>query len=93
MFKKNLPDYQSTIQFNRASLSLALKMRIGNIVLITMVSIYFIVIFSLTTDLNILWIANILWIIFIHIWLCYHLIKGYTQWHNILKTGTKIEKL
>ena len=85
MFKRNLPDYQSTIQYNRASLSLALKLRIFNIILATLVLLYFVILFVLNTE----WDMFLLAIVFL--WLLHSLIKGYIQWHNILKTGTRIE--
>lgn len=86
MFKRNLPDYQSTIQYNRASLRSALKLRIFNIVLATLALSYFVIQFILNTE----WDMFLVTIVFV--WLLYTLIKGYIQWHNILKTGTRIER-
>ncbi len=86
MFKRNLPDYQATIHYNKASLSIALKMRILNIIIGTIASFYFIVLFILNTDWDMLLVSLIFTL------LLYHLIKGYTQWQRILKTGTRIER-
>ncbi len=85
MFKRNLPDYQATIHYNRASLSTALKLRIFNIIITAIASLYFIVLFILNTDWDMLLVA------IVFVWLLYQLIKGYIQWQRILKTGTKIK--
>ena len=86
MFKRNPPDYQATIHYNRASLSTALKLRIFNIIITAIASSYFIVLFILNTDWDMLLVA------IVFVWLLYQLIKGYIQWQRILKTGTKIER-
>ena len=86
MFKRNPPDYQATIHYNRASLSLALKLRIFNIIIGIIASFYFIALFIINTDWDMLVVAAVF------IWLLYSLIKGYIQWQQILKTGTRIER-
>ncbi len=86
MFKRNPPDYQATIHYNRASLSTALKLRIFNIIITAIASSYFTVLFILNTDWDMLLVA------IVFVWLLYQLIKGYIQWQRILKTGTKIER-
>ncbi len=86
MFKRNPPDYQATIHFNRASLSLALKMRIVNIIIFTIALLIFIVLFIVYTGWDMLLVS------FVFIGLLYLLIKGYIQWRHILKTGIKIER-
>lgn len=87
MFRRNLPDYQSTIQYNRASLSLALKIRVINIIIATIALLYFVVLFILNTE----WEMFLVAIVFM--WLLYTLISGYIQWRNIMRTGTRIERL
>ena len=86
MFKRNPPDYQATVHYNRASLSTALKLRIFNVIITTIASLYFITLFTLTTDWDMLLVS------FVFMWLLYSLIKGYIQWQRILKAGTKIER-
>ena len=86
MFKRNLPDYQATIHYNKASLRTALKLRIFNIIITTIASLSFIILFTFTTDWDMLLVS------FVFMWLLYSLIKGYIQWRHILKTGTRIER-
>lgn len=87
MFKRNPPDYQATITFNRASLSRGLK---SNIILsiVCAMGVLFLIFVSFRNNWDILPLimASLFAVIL------YRVIAGYIQWRRILKTGTKIER-